>query len=225
MDIQEKKRVDLISKYWSSGKTSVSFVVGENKKLLKDEENSTHKVFDLLKREYSQKFDSVIEFAAGMGRLTKNVLLKHFNLIDVEEPSLPLLNEIKKLKKSKISGGKINKLYSTTAEKFEFERNYDLIFLQWLLENLNDLDVIKFLLKAKKHLNPKGRIFLKDNLQSEKLQNIEFSNKGQKVRQRKALLFLFELCGFRIALFKVSDDYPSNYKQSFETLLEIDDGY
>jgi len=223
MDIKEKKRVDLISKYWSTGQKSVSFVAGDDKKLLKDDENSTLKVFDLLKREYSQKFDSVIEFAAGMGRLTKNVLFKHFNLIDVEEPSLPLLNEIKKLKNSKISRGKINKLYSTTAEKFEFERNYDLIFLQWLLENLNDLDVIKFLLKAKKHLNPKGRIFLKDNLANQ--QNIKITNLGQRLRQRKALLFLFELCGYRIALFKLSDNYPADYYQSFETLLEIDDDY
>lgn len=188
-----------------------------------DDEKSTNNVLNLLKSKYSQKFDSIIEFAAGMGRITKNVFIKNFKLIDVLEPAAPLAKELEKLKNSEISEGKINKIYKSGGEVFEFERKYDMVFGEWFLENMTDLDVVKFLLKAKQGLNAKGRLFFKENLNSEDIIKDITPDAGQKIRQIRALRFLFDLCSFKTIIFKNSDNYPKNYKQVYEMVLEKND--
>ena len=137
------------------------------------------------------------------------------------EPAEPLAKKIEELKNSKESKGKINKVYHIGGAEFEFEKKYDMIFGQWFLENLNDIDVLKFVLKARDNLGENGRLFFKENASS--FQNWRVTDKGQKIRQRKALSFLFELCGLRVVMLKVSDNYPENYKQVYEFVLEKDD--
>lgn len=213
--------MDTVSTYWSKGNTDESFIAGNDPKLHRNDEKSTKRILILLKREFGQKFDSVIEFAAGIGRVTKRVFTNFFNTIDAVEPAEPLASKIEELKNSKESKGKINKVYHKGGAEFEFEKKYDMIFGQWFLENMNDLDVLKFVLKAKKHLNPKGRLFFKENASS--FDESKDTAIGQKIRQRKALSFLFELCGLRIVMLKVSDNYPEGFRQLYEFVLENDD--
>lgn len=138
------------------------------------------------------------------------------------EPAEPLAQKLEGLKKSKDSKGKINKVYHQGGAEFQFEKEYDLIFGEWFLENLSDLDVLKFTLNAKKHLNANGRMFFKENAAGS-VGGTEVTQIGQKIRHVKALKYLFELCGMRVTMLKVSDNYPHNYKQLYEFVLEKDD--
>lgn len=183
---------------------------------------STKNLLEKLKLENSQNLTSIIEFAAGMGRITKKVFTKIFKHIDVVEPSEPLAKKIEEFKNSgKKNSEKIKHVYVTGGDTFEFERKYDIIFGEWFLENISDLDLIKFLIKARENLNPNGKLIFKEN--SIRHSPFSISGIGQKMRNSKAYLFLFELCGLRPVYIKLSDKYPINYTQLYEFVLERDD--
>ena len=51
-----------------------------------------------------------------------------------------------------------------SLENFKFEKKYDLIWIQWCLENLEDEDLEPFLKKCYDNLNEDGIIIVKENL-------------------------------------------------------------
>lgn len=132
-----------------------------------------------------------------------------------------MVNKIEDLKKSDESKGKISNVYHKGAADFNFEKKYDIIFGQWFLENLNDLDVLKFIIKAKESLNLNGKLFFKENMSNSNGASI--TEIGQKIRNRKSLIFLFELCGLKVVMMKISDKYPENYTQLYEIVLQKED--
>jgi len=210
-----------LASYLNAGKNEKNFVYEKNNYLPEDDEKSTNDILEIIKRDFSQRFNSLIHFAAEEGRKTKRVFLRLFQSIDVVESSKIMWKKLQQLKDSKIANRKIDKIYRVDADIFEFEKNYDLIFGQKFLEKMNDLDLIRFLLKARKHLNSKGKMFFKENIIA--LDNISFSHIGYKIRDKKALMLLFNLCGLKIILMKTSDDYPIEFIQLYEFVLEKDD--
>lgn len=53
--------------------------------------------------------------------------------------------------------------YQQGMEEFEFQRKYDTIWIQWVIGYLTDNDLLAFLEKCKKNLNPHGVVVIKDN--------------------------------------------------------------
>ena len=113
------------------------------------------------KKYFDPKRSRIFEFAAGIGRATKN-LCNWCDSIDVLEPYENFSNEIEKMK---LSMPKIANIYKNTVEDFEFEfgKKYDMLFAGWLLGNLTDMEILKFLKKYKSTLTPNGIFIIKDN--------------------------------------------------------------
>jgi len=118
-------------------------------------------LIDDLKKWNLLKTNSVIEFAAGTGRETEHVLLKYFGKIDLLEPVNSLAKGLKILQKKH---SKIRKIYIEGAQDFDFEDKYDMVYFFGLLENLSDIDFVKFLIKARDNLNPQGKVIIKENV-------------------------------------------------------------
>jgi protein N-terminal methyltransferase len=99
---------------------------------------------------------------AGIGRVTKNFLINRFANVDLIEQSPRLLASA-----AKYLGEE--SLYKT---KFIVEglqdfapapNTYDVIWIQWVIGHLHDLDFISFFRRIAKGLTPNGVIILKDN--------------------------------------------------------------
>ena len=104
---------------------------------------------------------SCLDCGAGIGRVTEYVLSNFFKEIDLVERDKKFIEKCK----TKFSGNsKIKNIYMSPLESFKFERKYDLIWIQWCLENLEDEDLEPFLNKCYTHLNDDGLIIVKENL-------------------------------------------------------------
>ena len=104
---------------------------------------------------------NALDLAAGIGRVTEFVLCNFFKEIDLVEKDKKFIDKCK-VKFS--SNDKIKKIYMESLENFKFERKYDLIWMQWCLENLEDEDLDPFLKKCFDNLNEDGIIIVKENL-------------------------------------------------------------
>ena len=104
---------------------------------------------------------NALDLAAGIGRVTEFVLCNFFKEIDLVEKDKKFIDKCK-VKFS--SNDKIKKIYMESLENFKFERKYDLIWMQWCLENLEDEDLEPFLKKCYDNLNEDGIIIVKENL-------------------------------------------------------------
>ena len=60
---------------------------------------------------------------AGIGRVSKDLLCKHFAEVDLLEPAKVQIDQ------AKINVPQVKKFYECGLEKFNFERKYDCIWL------------------------------------------------------------------------------------------------
>jgi protein N-terminal methyltransferase len=103
---------------------------------------------------------------AGIGRVTKNFLLRLFKKVDLVECTPKFVEQAKNdfLKKEK-EEGRIGEFICSGLQGFiPKEGKYDLIWCQWVLGYLKDEDLIEFFKRCKKGLKPRGLIGVKENV-------------------------------------------------------------
>jgi protein N-terminal methyltransferase len=103
---------------------------------------------------------TIKDCGAGIGRITKNLLVNLFENVDILEqcPSF-----VEKAKTELSSSPKVKNFYCSGMQEFSFERKYDLIWIQWVIGHLTDSDFVSFFAKCKEALTPNGMVVLKDN--------------------------------------------------------------
>jgi protein N-terminal methyltransferase len=149
---------------------------------------------------------SCLDCAAGIGRVTEHVLSNFFKEIDLFEKN-KLFIEKCKIKFS--DNDKIKNIYNSSLENFEFKKKYDLIWIQWCLENLNKKDIVSFLLKCKNNLNENGIIIIKENCLLRKRKFL--ANDLSIQRNEKFYLSIFEKCKFKIIKKGKNENWPKEF--------------
>ncbi|KAH6558711.1 hypothetical protein KP509_1Z049300 [Ceratopteris richardii] len=110
-----------------------------------------------------------LDCAAGIGRVTEGVLLRHFHEVDLVEPVSHLLeaaksNLGKRSSSLSVLGRAIN-FYCEPLQEFLPEANrYDVIWVQWCIMHLTDKDVVDFFKRAKAGLKSNGFFIVKENI-------------------------------------------------------------
>lgn len=135
-----------------------------------------------------------IDCGAGIGRVVKSVLINYFDEVDIveqEEKFVYTCNEEFK------GESKVKDIYQASLQQFQFKKKYDLIWIQWCMENLEDKDLLSFLIRCKDALTKKGMIIAKENLSDED-KEIYSSVDNSKVRTLSQLQSLFKKSGLII---------------------------
>lgn len=165
------------------------------------------------------KPEYALDLAAGIGRVTEFVLSNFFKEIDLVEKDKKF---IEKCKVKFSSNNKIKNIYMDSLEKFKFERKYDLIWIQWCLENLEDEDLKPFLEKCYDNLNEDGIIIVKENLynfegegeeEEEEEDNYQFKYSDldySKQRPDAFYINLFVKNKFKIKLHFLNPNWPED---------------
>jgi len=115
----------------------------------------------------------------------------------------------------------IRNVYTEPAQDFKWKHSYDMIYVGGMVELLTDLDLLKFLINARNHLNKGGKLFLKENILQEDILQIN-PGKGQKFRQLKVYQLFYLLAGLRFVYLKISDGHPLSFYPVYEMILEAD---
>ncbi|EDO32912.1 predicted protein [Nematostella vectensis] len=100
---------------------------------------------------------------AGIGRVTKHVLLPLFETVDMVEQNPDYLEKAKEYLGEKSC--RIGHFYPVGLQEFDPEAGrYDVIWCQWVMLYLTDEDFVSFLNRCKKSLKEGGVVCVKENV-------------------------------------------------------------
>jgi protein N-terminal methyltransferase len=121
----------------------------------------------MLTKEPTLQFDRVADCGAGVGRVTKNLLLARFKHVDLIEQS-PRLSAAtaKYIGAGPEDAKRITCIVQGLQDFAPAPNTYDVIWIQWVIGHLHDLDTIRFFRRCAAGLKPNGLIVLKDNVSS-----------------------------------------------------------
>lgn len=170
----------------------------------------------LWNRIYSDADTRGCECGAGIGRITKGLLLPTgLKFSDLVETSQRLL------KAAPVYLGDNNaskcEFYCTGLQNFDMPQNtYDVIWIQWVVAYLTDWDLVNFLHRMKRSLREGGIIVIKDNTCSD-LAFLSDTSDTDITRSYKYLRALIEESGLKVVkdengeeFVRWQEDFPDN---------------
>ncbi|KRW99510.1 hypothetical protein PPERSA_03980 [Pseudocohnilembus persalinus] len=162
---------------------------------------------------------SVLECGSGTGRITKQLLSPICKNLDlIEQSDIQALNLEKNLLELQDSH-KIQ-IYNMGLQDFnEQNKQYDFIWIQWVLSYIKADDIIDFLKKQKKNLKKDGFIVVKENYVDNK-KNYEIDDSDYSITRSKELFQqLFFEAGYKCSHQEKQQNLPEEiYDVQFFTL-------
>lgn len=126
-----------------------------------------------------------LDCGAGIGRVTKNLLVKYFDKVELVEQDGKFVAKARQLLSD---NPKIGKIYQKSLQNFVPTRLYDVIWCQWVIGHLKDYDLVDFLKRCSDALSETGVIVIKDNITTSK--ELEFDEEDSSVTRPYELMML-----------------------------------
>jgi protein N-terminal methyltransferase len=217
---EEKKEEGLDEKWynlainkWSNKPASVSGVLDGYEDASAPDLKESAIFLDFLANKYGKHTNKdiigmaglrALDCGAGIGRITEGILMQRFDIIDLVEPVTHFIDKAK-LNLSKI--GHVGNFYDTSLQNFNSSNTYDCIWIQWVLGQLTDEDVITFLQKCKHMLTENGVIVVKENMA---ISGFSVDNNYNLItRNYKDTIRLFKLSGLTLLHEQFQKDFPT----------------
>ncbi|XP_038881057.1 alpha N-terminal protein methyltransferase 1 isoform X2 [Benincasa hispida] len=110
-----------------------------------------------------------LDCGSGIGRVTKNLLIRYFNEVDLLEPVSHFLEAARGSLAPENNGAsdlhKATNFFCMPLQEFTPDAGrYDVIWVQWCIGHLTDEDFISFFKRAKLGLKAGGIFILKENI-------------------------------------------------------------
>lgn len=107
-----------------------------------------------------------LDCGAGIGRITKRLLLPLFDTVDMVDVTREFLDEAKKYLGA--DGKRVANYFCQGLQDFVPEAGrYDVIWIQWVIGHLTDEHLVEFLRRCRDALRPDGLVVIKDNVSYE----------------------------------------------------------
>jgi protein N-terminal methyltransferase len=205
--MEKIKEYEKIKNHWKEQESSIKGVLNGFEDLNKPDIEFSIKLLNYLKEKKIIKNNKkALDCASGIGRVTELVLINFYDKIDLFEQEDNFIN---KMKDKFFNNNQIGLIEKNTLQNFKFDCNYDLIWIQWCLENLNKNDIVSFLLKCKNNLNQNGIIIIKENCLLRKKKFL--ANDLSIQRNEKFYLSIFKKCKFKIIKKGKNENWPKEF--------------
>lgn len=130
--------------YWADIPATLDGVLGGFGHISDEDINgSTLFLKSILSKDDAPARNIALDCGAGIGRITKHLLTHFFECVDLIEPDPKFTKSI--LDYVGESKSKIGKIYQVSLQHFEPEKKYDVIWNQWVLSYLKDVDLVSYL--------------------------------------------------------------------------------
>ncbi|XP_057417170.1 alpha N-terminal protein methyltransferase 1 [Lotus japonicus] len=149
-----------------------------------------------------------LDCGSGIGRVTKNLLIRYFNEVDLLEPVSHFLEAARETSAPGYSDmHKAVNFYCVPLQDFTPDTGrYDVIWVQWCIGHLTDDDFISFFNRAKVGLKPGGLFVLKENIARS---GFVLDNEDRSVtRSDSYFKELFSRCGLHVYKSKDQKGFP-----------------
>lgn len=153
---------------------------------------------ELYKMKPSPGMQNAIDCGAGIGRVTKHLLMPLYQKVDVVEQCSEFTDRIHDYIREPALLEKLGTIYNVGLQNFDPENGkYDLIWCQWVLGHLRDDDFIEFFKKCASGLTAGGMIVIKENVTSSDECCIDRTD-SSVTRSLKDTKLLLQKAGLRI---------------------------
>ncbi|KAM8934692.1 N-terminal Xaa-Pro-Lys N-methyltransferase 1 [Pelodytes ibericus] len=155
-------------KYWKNVPATVDGMLGGYGHISSIDISGSKKFLQRFLRDGPNKIGTscAVDCGAGIGRITKRLLLPIFKTVDMVDITDDFLSKAKSYLGDESK--RIGNFYCTGLQDFTPEPNrYDLIWIQWVIGHLTDPHLVDFLMRCKASLRPNGIIVIKDNMAQE----------------------------------------------------------
>jgi protein N-terminal methyltransferase len=179
--------------HWQHSESSIKGVLGGNDQVHNSDVKTSCELLDGLIKVHKINTKKVLDCGAGIGRVTSSVLTKYFDECDIMEQDEKFVDNCRT---NFSNEPKIKDIYQSSLQDFVFSKSYNVIWIQWCLENLDDQDLANFLIKCKNNLEENGMIIIKENIvqKGSKFISMDYS----KVRSDLIFKNIFEKSGLKI---------------------------
>ncbi|EGR29557.1 phosphoethanolamine n-methyltransferase, putative [Ichthyophthirius multifiliis] len=148
------------AQYWENTEATTNGVLGGFGILHEPDIHDSNEFLDFLNKNFGLQYGRVIDCGAGTGRITKELLLKHFQTVDVVDQNPKYIEHMAQ----EFNSNPQVQLYITSGlQSLNFTELYDCIWIQWVSNYLTDDDFINFLTRCKnalkKNVNLKTCLF------------------------------------------------------------------
>lgn len=173
-----------------------------------DIQGSNRFLDELFKMRPAPENGRALDCGAGIGRVTKNLLSKRFEIVDLVEQDAQFVSKAEEyLKVNNRIDPRVGDIFNEGLQTFTPKNfTYDVIWSQWVLGHLTDADLIAFLRRCIGGLRPNGCIVIKENFTSTDdfcIDNVDSS----VTRSLKVMRALVEAAGLRIIKTVKQEDF------------------
>lgn len=149
------------------------------------------------------------DFGAGIGRVSKLCLLKHFKVVDIVEQCENFTNNVLKYMNDESLASRVENIFTLGAQAFiPAQGHYDLIWMQWFVGHFTEDDFVSVLERCKEGLKPGGCIVIKDNIASKDA--ILDEDDSSVTRTHDQFMQIFEKAGLKLKKKKTQQGLPSS---------------
>ncbi|KAL6463578.1 hypothetical protein MHYP_G00279690 [Metynnis hypsauchen] len=104
-----------------------------------------------------------LDCGAGIGRITKHLLLPLFRTVDLVDVTHEFLDKARSYLGEE--GKRVENYFCCGLQDFQPQpERYDVIWIQWVIGHLTDDHLVEFLRRCRGTLRPEGLIVIKDNV-------------------------------------------------------------
>eukprot|EP00835_Amoeboradix_gromovi_P004502 NODE_354_length_10253_cov_0.271519.p4 type:complete len:226 gc:universal NODE_354_length_10253_cov_0.271519:2186-1509(-) len=148
-----------------------------------------------------------LDCGAGIGRVTKYLLASLFESVDLVESNAKFLSHAKSIN---LKGLNVGDYYCSSLHIYEFSKEYDCIWIQWVSSQLFNEDYVCFLQRCKSALTENGLIIVKENiLTSDKEDDIVMDELDYSFTRTDAgFKKLFTRAGLNVVLEQKQGNWP-----------------
>ncbi|GAB1286197.1 N-terminal Xaa-Pro-Lys N-methyltransferase 1 [Apodemus speciosus] len=164
----EKQFYSKAKTYWKQIPPTVDGMLGGYGHISSIDLNSSRKFLQRFLREGPNKTGTscALDCGAGIGRITKRLLLPLFKVVDMVDVTEDFLAKAKTYLGEE--GRRVRNYFCCGLQDFSPEpSSYDVIWIQWVIGHLTDQHLAEFLRRCKRGLRPNGIIVIKDNMAQE----------------------------------------------------------
>lgn len=213
--------------YWDTQSASVEGMLGGLDALhSRDVSTSAKFLYSIPDLPHRQR---ALDVGAGIGRVSKHLLLPNFDVVDMLEQSMAYVKEsITFIESARVDSdsprklGKIGRRIVCGMQEFNttgitgrdgvltgsLEEEYDVIWIQWCVIYLTDDDFVSFLKQCVKALKKGGVIVIKDNVARSGF--LVDKDDSSVMRSDRYMRSLFDQAGLQVIKHARQTDFPKD---------------
>jgi len=209
MSQEQEKFYDDAKKYWQATPATVDGMLGGFSQISSTDIGGSKKFLSHFIKGPNVKTKShrALDCGAGIGRITKRLLLPLFDTVDMVELNQGFLDEARAFIGEESS--RVDRLICCGLQQFTPEQvRYDVIWCQWVLGQLTDADLVEFFMRCRQGLAEDGMMFVKENISNA---TVEFDEKDSSyTRPRQTLVDLMRKAGLKVVKEEKQKQFPSD---------------